>query len=112
MRMLSRIFCFVTKYFCRFFFTDKVFDVLPLYGSLRPTECQQFQFTFYGHKHIMAEATAVCSVEGGPDYEVHLKGEASVMEYKFNQKVIDFGKQVNFNFLFFYRGENSNDGEI
>ena len=42
----------------------------------------------------MAEATAVCRVKGGPDYEVHLKGEASVMDYEFSEKNIDFGKQV------------------
>lgn len=72
----------------------QVFDVLPLYGCLKPTESQQFQFTFYGHSRIMAEATAVCRVKGGPDYEVHLKGEASVMDYEFSEKNIDFGKQV------------------
>ena len=70
---------------------------MPLYGNLRPSESQQFQFSFYGHPHIIAEATAVCSINGGPDYEISLKGQASVMHYSFNQTVIDFGKQVQYN---------------
>ena len=68
--------------------------MLPLYGSLRPSESQQFQFTFYGHPRIMAEATAVCSINGGPDYSIGLKGQASVMQYNISHTLVDFGKQV------------------
>ena len=74
----------------------QVFDVLPLYGSLRPSETQQFQFTFYGHPRVMAEATAVCSINGGPDYEIGLKGQASVMQYSISHTLVDFGKQVRY----------------
>ncbi len=71
-----------------------MFDVLPLYGELEPGETQQFQFTFYGHSHSMAEAIAVCSVYGGPDYRIHLKGQASLVQYGFSSTHIDLGKQV------------------
>ena len=34
---------------------------------------------------------AACKVEGGPTYEIQLRGEASRMYYKFSQKTIEFG---------------------
>ncbi len=69
--------------------------MLPLYGELEPGETQQFQFTFYGHSHSMAEAIAVCSVVGGPDYRIYLKGQASLVQYGFSSTQIDLGRQVN-----------------
>ena len=68
--------------------------MLPLYGELEPGETQKFQFTFYGHSHAMAEAAAVCSVHGGPDYRILLKGQASLLQYGFNTTKIDLGRQV------------------
>ena len=50
--------------------------------------------TFYGHADIWGQAKAVCEVEGGPTYEITLKGEASLVNYKFDRKEIDYGKQV------------------
>ena len=76
-----------------------MFDVLPLFGELEPGETQQFQFTFYGHSHSMAEAVAVCSVYGGPDYRILLKGQASLLQYGFNTTQIDLGRQVCFPLL-------------
>ena len=83
----------LTQYQVVVFFLQ-VFDVLPLYGELVPGEVQQFQFTYYGHSHSMAEAIAVCSVHGGPDYRVYLKGQASLMQYGFSSTRIDLGRQV------------------
>lgn len=71
-----------------------MFDILPLYGCLKPTESQQFQFSFYGHPHILAEATAVCNVQDGPEYKIHLKGQASLVQYKISERKIDLDKQV------------------
>ncbi|XP_057292027.1 hydrocephalus-inducing protein-like [Hydractinia symbiolongicarpus] len=73
---------------------EEVFDILPLYGCLKPTESQQFQFSFYGHPHILAEATAVCNVQDGPEYKIHLKGQASLVQYKISQRKIDLDKQL------------------
>jgi hypothetical protein len=72
----------------------QVFDILPLYGVLRPYSSHQISFTFYGHCDIIARAKALCEVEGGPTYEVLLKGEASLVNYSFDTKDINYGLQV------------------
>ena len=72
----------------------QVFDILPLYGSLQPGDTEQVTFTFYGHADIWGEVKAICEVEGGPTYELKMTGEASLVEYEFNTKEIDYGKQV------------------
>ncbi|KAG6922735.1 HYDIN, axonemal central pair apparatus protein [Chelydra serpentina] len=73
---------------------EEVFDILPLYGMLQPNESQQVSFTFYGHADITAQAKALCEVEGGPTYEIMLSGEASLINYAFDIKEIDYGLQV------------------
>uniref|UniRef100_A0A8C3T1C3 HYDIN axonemal central pair apparatus protein n=1 Tax=Chelydra serpentina TaxID=8475 RepID=A0A8C3T1C3_CHESE len=73
---------------------EEVFDILPLYGMLQPNESQQVSFTFYGHADITAQAKALCEVEGGPTYEIMLSGEASLINYAFDIKEIDYGLQL------------------
>ncbi|CAH7062215.1 Hydin [Phodopus roborovskii] len=73
---------------------EEVFDILPLYGVLRPYSSHQISFTFYGHCDIIAQAKALCEVEGGPTYEILLKGEASLVSYSFDTKDINYGLQV------------------
>ena len=51
-------------------------------------------FTFFGHSDIMGRAKALCEVDGGPAYEIDLKGEASLVQYQFNCLEIDYGEQV------------------
>jgi len=75
-------------------FLWQVFDILPLYSTIRPMETQKLQFTFYGHANLSAEAVARCSVIGGPDYEIALEGSASLVQYFFDKKTLDYGKQV------------------
>ncbi|MGH0142284.1 UNVERIFIED_CONTAM: hypothetical protein FKN15_002866 [Acipenser sinensis] len=70
----------------------EVFDILPLYGILQPNETQQVDFTFYGHADISGQVLALCEVEGGPTYEITLKGEASLVRYAFDRKEIDYGQ--------------------
>lgn len=72
----------------------KVFDILPLYGSLMPGESDTVTFTFYGHTEIGSQAKALCHVEGGPCYEINLSGEASVVQYEFDNTFVDYGRQV------------------
>lgn len=72
----------------------QVFDILPLYGVVRPYSSHQISFTFYGHCDIIARAKALCEVEGGPTYEIILKGEASLVNYSFDTKDINYGLQV------------------
>lgn len=72
----------------------QVFDILPLYGELSPYSSFQVAFTFYGHCDIIAQAKALCKVEGGPTYEITLRGEASMVNYSFDTKDINYGLQV------------------
>ena len=80
----------------------QIFDILPLYSTLHPHESQKIQFTFYGHANISSQAVARCSVHGGPDYDIELLGQASLVQYFFDRQVVDYGKQVDFGH-FFYR---------
>ncbi|XP_052816168.1 hydrocephalus-inducing protein homolog isoform X2 [Mya arenaria] len=73
---------------------EEVFDILPLYGTLQPGDTEQVTMTFYGHADIWGQARAVCEVEGGPVYELTLKGEASLVSYKIDCKEIHYGKQM------------------
>ncbi|XP_052230840.1 hydrocephalus-inducing protein-like isoform X4 [Dreissena polymorpha] len=73
---------------------EEVFDILPLYGTLQPGDTEQVTMTFYGHADIWGQAKAICEVEGGPTYEITLKGEASLVSYKFDCKEIHYGKQM------------------
>ena len=46
-----------------------------------------------GEKHT---AIAVCNVEGGPDYEITLTGESSVVSYQLSRYAINFG-EISYN---------------
>ncbi|XP_055892829.1 hydrocephalus-inducing protein homolog isoform X5 [Biomphalaria glabrata] len=73
---------------------EEVFDILPLYGCLQPGDTEQVTFTFFGHADIWGQVKAVCEVDGGPTYELTMMGEASVVEYSFDSKTIELGKQM------------------
>lgn len=74
----------------------QIFDILPLYGTLKPGDTEQITLTFYGHADIGSRAKAICEVEGGPTYEVVLKGEASLVNYGFDCVDLDYSKIVSF----------------
>lgn len=78
----------------------QIFDILPLYSTLHPHESQKIQFTFYGHANISSQAVARCSVHGGPDYDIELLGQASLVQYFFDRQVVDYGKQVDCSHFF------------
>lgn len=73
----------------------QIFDITPIYGTLRPGESEKVTLTFYGHANIGSEVCAVCDVDGGPSYEIRLKGEASLVSYKFDTLEIDYDKIVS-----------------
>ena len=73
----------------------QIFDILPLYSTLHSHESQKIQFTFYGHANISSQAVARCSVHGGPDYDIELLGQASLVQYFFDRQIVDYGKQVD-----------------
>ncbi|XP_027488711.1 hydrocephalus-inducing protein homolog, partial [Corapipo altera] len=76
------------------FRAEEVFDVQPVSGVLQPGKSQQVPFTFFGHANIITRVTALCRVEGGPTYEVELRGETSVLTYHLSDKEIDCGLQL------------------
>ena len=73
----------------------QIFDITPIYGTLQPGESEKVTLTFYGHANIGSEVCAVCEVDGGPSYEIKLKGEASLVNYKFDYLEIDYNKIVS-----------------
>ncbi|XP_026221932.1 hydrocephalus-inducing protein homolog [Anabas testudineus] len=72
----------------------EVFDILPVYGHLKPEDQQVVTFFFYGHEDISREGVAQCHVEDGPTYEVKLRGEASAINYSLKSTQVDFGLQL------------------
>ncbi len=80
---------------------EEIFDISPLFGTLHSGESQMLSITYYGHKEIKAHVKAICSVENGPDYELLLKGEASVLNYEISNKNIEFSYVVSFEPTFY-----------
>ena len=78
---------------------EEIFDISPLYGSLYPGETQNLTITYYGHKEIKSCVKAVCEIKNGPDYQMILKGEASVLDYEISQRDINLGFIVKNCFL-------------
>lgn len=72
----------------------RIFDILPFRSFLRPGEAQDVRFTMIGAPDQRVAATAVCSVEGGPEYKIPLSGEASAVSYSLEAAHVDFGSVV------------------
>lgn len=71
---------------------NEVFDILPVSGILHPGETETVEFTFYAGHGMNYNGIAVCSIEGGPDYQIPLSGESSFVSYKLSTNQIDFGE--------------------
>lgn len=72
----------------------QVFDILPLYGTLKPGETEQITLTFYGHANIKSTAKALCEVEGGPTYEVDLQGTGLILTTNNRRVLVQFYSAV------------------
>ena len=70
---------------------NSVFDILPIRSSLLPGESEEVEFVFFGHANHKYKAIAVCEVQGGPEYEIKLDGEASSIQYKFDRLSLEYG---------------------
>ncbi|CAK4295658.1 unnamed protein product [Aphanomyces euteiches] len=73
---------------------NQVFDILPIRGTLQPGETEIVEFIFYGHANRKFKSVVACEVEGGPEYELTLSGEASSLSYRLDRPYIDFGPVV------------------
>lgn len=71
---------------------NSVFDILPLHNVLAPGASDAVTFTFQGTDSSRLFVEAVCSVEGGPEYVVNLRGSASEMRYRVDLTDLDFGE--------------------
>jgi len=70
---------------------NEVFDIVPIGGCLLPGEKEVVEFVFYGHTNSSHETVAICEVEGGPEYTLSLKGQASAVLYTLDSKELNFG---------------------
>lgn len=75
-----------------------MFDISSLYGELQPGDTKLVTFSFLGHADISTHVLALCEVEGGPTYEITLKGQASFVSYTLDTNDIDIGLQVTSHF--------------
>ena len=71
---------------------NEVFDILPVSGILKEGETETVEFTYYAGHGKEYNGIAVCSVDGGPDYQVPLQGKSSFVSYQLSTKEIDFGE--------------------
>lgn len=71
---------------------NQIFDILPIMGTLEPGHTQDITFTYYGMRNQKFDVTAVCQTEGGPEYEVALKGQASKLDFYLDKTELDFGE--------------------
>jgi len=75
---------------------NEVFDILPVSGVLQPNETEHVEFTFYSGHGLNYKGNAVCSVDGGPDYEIPIHGESSFVAYKLSTNELDYG-EISYN---------------
>ncbi|CAE7232354.1 Hydin [Symbiodinium sp. CCMP2456] len=71
---------------------NQIFDILPIMGVLEPGHSQDVTFTYFGMKNQKFDCLAVCQTEGGPEYEVTLKGQASRLDFRLDKTELDFGE--------------------
>ena len=70
---------------------NQLFDILPVKGKLMPGETETVEFLYHSASGSRHTAIAVCNVEGGPDYEVVLSGESSMVGYQLSRYHLNFG---------------------
>ena len=73
----------------------QVFDIMPLFGSLRAGMTDLMTLTFYGHAFVESGAVAVCQIVDGPSYEYIVHGSASELLYKLSTNSVDLGQTVS-----------------
>ena len=71
---------------------NEVFDILPVSGTLLPNQTENIEFTYYSGNGLSYSGMAVCSVDGGPDYDIPISGDSSFVSYKLSTNSIDYGE--------------------
>ncbi|CAG9464033.1 unnamed protein product [Pedinophyceae sp. YPF-701] len=70
-----------------------IFDVMPIRCEIQPGKEERIEVSFFAQPGAKVAAAALCKVQGGPEYEVKLAGEASHIRYALERAVIDVGRQ-------------------
>ncbi|KAL9642363.1 hypothetical protein ABK040_007361 [Willaertia magna] len=70
---------------------SQIFDILPMNGYIIPGEKVDIKFIYNPHKSGVHNALAICQVEGGPEYQVTLKGESSTVKFTVDNQELDYG---------------------
>jgi hydrocephalus-inducing protein len=71
---------------------NEVFDILPVSGRLEPGQQENVEFTYQAGNALLYNGIAVCSVDGGPDYEVPIIGDSSNVSFKLSTQEIDYAE--------------------
>lgn len=71
--------------------TSQIFDILPMNGILEPGESVDIRFVYNAVKFGVNTATAICEVEGGPNYIMNLRGESSSVKFGVDNSELDYG---------------------
>ena len=91
---------------------NEVFDILPLRGCIEPGKTEKIEFSYLAVPNKVFDVVAVCRVNGGPDYFVKIKSEASEVNYKIHfpsrEKFINLREvSINTRILQFFEIENT-----
>ena len=60
---------------------NQVFDIVPGSGVVQPGDSIEVMLSMYAHANRVARATAMLEVQGGPEYEIGLKGSSSAVAW-------------------------------
>jgi hydrocephalus-inducing protein len=75
---------------------NEVFDILPLRGVIESGNDEKVEFSYFAISNRVFELTALCKIDGGPDYPTHISAEASNVAYNLSLskkgRTIDIGE--------------------
>ena len=91
---------------------NEVFDILPLRGCIDPQKTEKIEFSYLAVPNKIFSVIAVCRVNGGPDYFVKIRSEASEVNYKIHlssrEKFINLKEvSINTRILQYFEIENT-----
>ncbi|KAI8803400.1 hypothetical protein BJ742DRAFT_498091 [Cladochytrium replicatum] len=74
--------------------SEQIYDISPLCGLIEPGHTEYVEISFFTKNAGVYEATAICTIQGGPNYELAIRGKASELKYEVGHTILDFGTQL------------------
>ncbi|KAF5288916.1 hypothetical protein FQA39_LY03795 [Lamprigera yunnana] len=71
-----------------------ILDMTPIYGILKPYECQTVAIPFLPKPNTTTVANAICFVVGGAEEIIHIEGKSCPLSYSIETVDVDFGRQI------------------